>query len=120
MSYEKLLTDRCEIFHLSQKANDDAKSFGISIENLPDILEYREEADIKDVKCYITMQSESVSQGEPQNVMIQSYLIHFRKSEDIRILDKLVSDDGIVLTLQKPRGIKKHHKEVKAFRKVVL
>ncbi|MBC2369953.1 DUF3599 family protein [Listeria booriae] len=119
MSYEKLLTDRCEIFHLSQKANDDSKSFGISIENLPDVIEYGEGADIKDVKCYITKRSESVSQGEPQNVMIQSYLVHFRKNTDVRNQDKLISGD-IVLILQEPKTIKNHHIEVEAFRKVVL
>ncbi|MCT15441.1 DUF3599 family protein [Listeria monocytogenes] len=119
MSYSQMLDKKCDIFHLAGKEKQEEGNFGINISNLPDEVEYSDTPDLKAIDCYYMKKSESIVQGEPQNILIQSWLLHFNKNIDVRRLDKVVAD-GYVFILQEPISPKNHHIEVEAFRKVIL
>lgn len=112
MSYRKLLTDRCDVYHL--KAEGTTGKYGVPGE---DKQYYSDTPDLTDVPCYFTErgQAQAISQGEPNTVVTQSFLVHFLPTEDIRLKDKVVFS-GAVFELQTPRKVKNHHWEVMAVR----
>ncbi|EJT8453837.1 DUF3599 family protein [Listeria monocytogenes] len=119
MSYSKMLDKKCDIFHLKNKEKKEEGNFGINVSNLPNEVEYSDTPDLKEINCYYSKKSESIVQGEPQNILIQTWLFHFNKNIDVRRLDKVIAY-GYVFILQDPISPKNHHIEVEAFRKVVL
>ncbi|HAC0715673.1 TPA_asm: DUF3599 family protein [Listeria monocytogenes] len=119
MSYSQMLDKKCDIFHLEDKEKKEEGNFGINVSNLPNELEYSDKPDLKEIDCYYSKKSESIVQGEPQNILIQTWLLHFNKNVDVRRLDKVIAG-GYIFTLQEPTTPKNHHIEVEAFRKVVL
>ncbi|MDO7787130.1 DUF3599 family protein [Desulforamulus aquiferis] len=112
MSYAKLLTDRCDIFHLV--ATSDPVEFGVPFAKT---LGYPEEANLTDVPCYFSndRKGQVITQGEPNNRIVESFLVHFKTGTDVRINDKVIFQ-GDKYCLQKPRDIRGHHIEVKAVR----
>jgi hypothetical protein len=113
MSYEKLLTDRCDIYHL--KSCSPGGNWGIPTEDMQQETYYDDEPDVIDVKAYFTEKNQSITQGEPNAVITQSYLVHFLVSADIQTGSKVIWD-GVSYKAQKPRKIKNHHQEVTLIR----
>ncbi|MGE6629838.1 YqbH/XkdH family protein [Bacillus sp. NPDC077027] len=114
MSYQSLLTDRCDIYHLQEKSAV-ASKFGVPATDIQSTFTYPDEPDVKQQSCYFTEKSQTLIQQEPNTTIYQSYLVHFPASADIRIHDKIVWD-GLTMTLQKPKKLKNHHLEVMAIR----
>jgi hypothetical protein len=110
MSYARLLTHRCDIYHL--KSEIMGGNYGVPGEIR---FYYGENPDIPNAPCYFTEKSQSISQGEPNNTIIQPFLVHFLLSTNICLNDKVIWN-GIELKLQVPRKIKNHHWEVSAVR----
>ncbi|APT47391.1 DUF3599 family protein [Bacillus safensis] len=114
MSYQSLLTDRCDLFHL-QEEQAAGNHFGIPVQDAQPLFSYPEEPDQVDQACYFTERNQNITQQEPNATIHQSYLVHFPITADVRVNDKVVWE-GIALKLQKPRKIKNHHIEVVAMR----
>ncbi|AKC65584.1 MULTISPECIES: DUF3599 family protein [Bacillus] len=114
MSYQSLLTDRCDIYHL-QEEQAAGNHYGIPVQDAQPVFSYSDEPDQVDQACYFTEKNQSITQQEPNATIHQSYLVHFPSNADVRINDKVVWE-GITLKLQKPRRIKNHHIEVIAMR----
>lgn len=114
MSYQSLLTDRCDIYHLQteQLSNN---HFGVPVQDAQPVFSYPDEPDQVDQACYFTERNQNITQQEPNATIHQSYLVHFPSNADVRINDKVVWE-GITLKLQKSRKIKNHHIEVIAMR----
>lgn len=110
MSYLKLLTHRCDIFHLVQDEKE--RGYGLPSKKGE---EYPAEPDHAGVKSYWSERNQTITQGEPNNMIIQSYNVHFPIKADVRVNDKVMWD-GISFTLQKPRIIRNHHIEAVAVR----
>lgn len=111
MSYEKLLIHRCEIYHLKERVINDGGGFSVPIGDREKEYYYDDEPDLSNVKCYFVEKNQMVSQGEPGNLIIQSYGVHFLKSEDVRINSKVVWE-GVSFKSQKPKNVRNHHQEV--------
>ncbi|MFT0802207.1 YqbH/XkdH family protein [Bacillus swezeyi] len=114
MSYRKLLSDRCDIYHVKEEQAQEAR-YGVPAEDLHPLRTYEETPDAANVPCYFTERSQSMIQKDPEQVIYHSYLVHFPLNADIRLHD-LVVWNGISYTLQKPKSIKGHHWEVLAVR----
>lgn len=114
MSYQSLLTDQCDIFHL-QNEQLSKDRFGVPVQDAQPVFSYLDEPDEPDQACYFTERNQNITQQEPNATIHQSYLVHFPSNADVRINDKVVWE-GITLKLQKPRKIKNHHIEVVAMR----
>ncbi|MGE8207677.1 DUF3599 family protein [Heyndrickxia sp. NPDC080065] len=115
MSYSNLLTHRCDIYHLKKKNSYDGGSFGIPTNDLQEEYYYEDQADLTDASCYFSEKNQSIFQGEPENSVIQSFLVHFLSSIDVRTNDKVIWN-GVEFKLQIPKKIKNHHIEVTAIR----
>ncbi|MEH7735509.1 DUF3599 family protein [Bacillus pumilus] len=114
MSYQSLLTDRCDIYHL-QEEQATGKLYGIPVQDAQPVFSYPDEPDQVDQACYFTEKTQSIAQQEPNATIHQSYLVHFPITADVRLNDKVVWE-GVTLKLQKPKKIKNHHIEVVAMR----
>lgn len=114
MSYEDLLDHECDIYHL--KSRSSGGKWGIPDENRQQEHFYAEKADVLEQPCYFIEKTQNVTQGEPNNEMFQTFLVHFPIDADIQLNDKVVWD-GITLKAQKPRKIKEHHIEVTLLRR---
>lgn len=111
MSYRKLLTDRCDIYHLVESTS----SPGYGLPGEP-VYSYPKEPDLVNIPCYFTeRQHQSITQGEPGAEITQSFLVHFLIGTDIRLNDK-VFFNGVEYKAQVPKPIKKHHIEVTVVR----
>lgn len=115
MSYRKLLTDRCDIYHLHLKEGSTKPSFGVPMEDRQREYEYRDQPDLVDVPCYFSGENQTITQGEPNNVIIQSFIVHFMPNVDVKTNSKIVWN-GVEYNLQQPRLFKRHHIEVTAIR----
>jgi hypothetical protein len=116
MSYKKLLVHRCDVYHLGANQDTEAGSYGISVEKFQEETSYPDIPDLIAVPCYFTDKGQSITQNEPNNVIFESFLVHFEKQQDIRLNDKIVWE-GVSYILQKPRLIKNRHWEVTAVRR---
>ncbi|MGP3738412.1 DUF3599 family protein [Bacillus sp. 4A_MP2] len=114
MSYQSLLTDRCDIYHL-QTEQLSKDRYGIPVQDAQPLFSYPDEPDEPDQACYFTERNQNITQQEPNATIHQSYLVHFPINADVRLNDK-VEWEGVTLKLQKPRRIKNHHIEVVAMR----
>ncbi|MEN1969019.1 DUF3599 family protein [Lentibacillus sp. N15] len=114
MSYKKLLTDRCDIYHL-QAEDTENPTFGVPVEDMQRNHYFPDAPDHKDVHSYFVENNQTVVQAEPNQVITEVYDVHFLKSTDIRLGDKVVWG-GIVYKARKPRLIKNHHIEVVVYR----
>ncbi|WP_368653763.1 DUF3599 family protein [Ornithinibacillus sp. 4-3] len=117
MSYDNLLTDTCDIYHLKSRESGD--KWGIPSKDTQQEHYYSDTPDIEEEPCYFVEKSQSITQGEPNNEIFQTFLVHFSIDTDILLNDKVIWD-GITLTAQKPRKIKDHHIEVNLVRRVSL
>ncbi|QNK87751.1 DUF3599 family protein [Sporosarcina sp. resist] len=111
MSYSKLLIHRCNVHHLKERVINGGRDFGIPSDDRETEFYYDDAPDLTDVKCYFVEKNQMVMQGEPNNVVIQSYGVHYLKSTDVRINSKVVWD-GVSFKSQKPKNIRNHHQEV--------
>lgn len=114
MSYQSLLTDRCDIFHLKNEQLSKDR-FGVPVQDAQPIFSYPDGPDQVDQACYFTERNQNITQQEPNATIHQLYLVHFPITADVRLNDKVVWE-GVTLKLQKPRRIKNHHIEVIAMR----
>ncbi|OLN21854.1 DUF3599 domain-containing protein [Domibacillus antri] len=114
MSYENLLVHRCDVYRLEAPVPSTG-AFGVPVDQIARAPVYDAVPVASGVPCYFTERSQSVVQGEPNQTIFQSYLVHFLAEADIRINDKVVWDNTSFI-LQKPRLIRDHHKEVTAIR----
>lgn len=114
MSYQSLLTDRCDIYHLKEEQKTD-NLYGIPVQDAQPVFSYPDEPDQVAQPCYFTDKNQSITQQEPNATIHQLYLVHFSSNADVRLNDKVVWE-GVTLKLQKPRKIKNHHIEVVAMR----
>lgn len=115
MSYESLLTDWCDIYHLKERPVVAGGNFGVPIDDVQMEYYYDSEPNLSEVKCYFTEKNQTIVQMDPNASISQSYNIHFLVSTDVRINSKIVWEDSI-FKAQKPRKIKNHHQEVVAKR----
>lgn len=111
MSYENLLTDRCDIYHLKERDASGDGGFGVPVGDRQKEYYYDDVPDLANVKCYLAEKNQTIIQMEPNAQVTQSYHAHFLVSADIRTNSKVVWD-GITLKAHKPRKIKSHHLEV--------
>lgn len=114
MSYAKLLTDKCDIYHLKSKDVNDG-NFGIPSKDIQKEHYYSNEPDHVGVSSYFVEDNQTVIQAEPNQVITEVYKVHLLKNTDIRLNDKVVWN-GLAYTARKPRLIKNHHIEVTVFR----
>ncbi|MDT9719131.1 DUF3599 family protein [Paenibacillus sp. ClWae2A] len=114
MSYEDMLTDRCDIYHMQLSAGPGR--FGVPA--APE-LKYGSVPDAIDVSCWFVEKGQSINQAEPNNEILHSFLVHFLPDTDVRVNDKVVWN-GVELTLQVPRDLRGHHWEVTATRRANL
>ncbi len=114
MSYINLLTDRCAIHHLKTK-DAEPPNFGVPPSDSQEDYYYSDEADHVNVKSYFVESSQTIAQQEPNQHIIEVFNVHFLKSTDIRMNDKVVWG-GLEYTARKPKLIKNHHIEVTVFR----
>lgn len=114
MSYKSLLTDKCDIYHLKNE-DSDKPTFGVPVEDMQKRQYYSDEPDIKDAHCYFTENNQTVVQAEPNKVITEVYDVHFLRSINIHIGDKVLWE-GNEYTARKPRLIKNHHIEVVVYR----
>lgn len=110
MSYENLLTDTCDIFHLKTRPTSGG-NFGISPEDRQEEYYYENEPDVKEQSCYFIEKSQNITQSDPNKTITQAYDVHFPVDADVRI-DSKIAWDGVTLKAQKPNDIKGHHQEV--------
>jgi len=113
MSYRNLLIHRCDIYHLTKKEN--GGSWGIPSEDLEEEFSYNDVPDLLNEPCYFTEKNQTITQGDPNPTIIQSFLVHFLPTADIRVNDKVVWN-GVEFKLQMPKKIRNHHIEVTAVR----
>lgn len=116
MSYKKLLTDKCDIYHLKSE-DTERPTYGVPVDDVQKRQYYSDEPDHEDVKSYFTESSQAIAQAEPNKVITEVYDVHLLKSTDIRLGDKVVWD-GVAYVARKPRLIKNHHIEVVVYREV--
>lgn len=114
MSYEDLLEHECDIFHLQSESVD--SGFGIPSEDRQSRFFYGDSPDVTEQSCYFTEKTQTITQGEPNREIHQTFLVHFPIEADIQLNDKVVWE-GITLKAQKPRNIKDHHIEVTMIRR---
>ena len=113
MSYRSLLTHRCDIYHLAKE--ESKEEWGIPGNDLEGEFSYGNVPDLTDVPCYFTEKNQTIVPGEPDSRVIQSFLVHFLPTADVRLNDKVIWE-GIEFKLQIPKQIKNHHIEVTAIR----
>jgi hypothetical protein len=116
MSYENLLTDRCDIYHLKTRTVNGGGGYGIPAEDRQEEHYYEDIPDVKEAKCYFVSKNQSIVQSEPNAEVLEAWLVHFLVSEDIRTNSKVVWD-GVAYKAQKPRKIRNHHQEVVLIRR---
>jgi hypothetical protein len=110
MSYADLLTDHCDIYHLTE--NQGTGKYGV-----PGETEYAYPSfpDMTNVACFFGNGNTNVFKNEPGVAISQSFLVHFFIEDDIRYNDKVVFN-GVSYRLEIPRKVRDHHIEVRAVR----
>jgi len=91
------------------------EEWGIPGSDLEEEFSYGKVPDLTAVPCYFTEKNQTIVQGEPDIRVIQSFLVHFLPTADVRLNDKVIYK-GIEFKLQIPKHIKNHHIEVTAIR----
>jgi len=114
MSYRNLLIHRCDVYHL--KKNGSSGSWGIPGTDLEEEFTYGDTPDLTDIPCYFTEKNQTITQGDPNPIVVQSFLVHFLLNVDVRQNDKVVWN-GIEFKLQIPKKVRNHHIEVTAVRR---
>lgn len=115
MSYENLLSNRCDIYLL--KSKDKSIGYGINKQNKE--FYYEEAPDYIGVPCYFSNTSSNITQGHPAKTIYESFKVHFEKGTDIQ-LNAMIVKDNIRYKAQVPRIIRNHHIEVTAIREEYL
>jgi hypothetical protein len=110
MSYTDLLTDRCDIYHLTEL--QEGASYGIPGETE---YSYPNVPDLQEVPSLFVKENVKIEKNEPGVVIIRSFLVHFLVNTDVRFNDKVVFN-GLAYRLQVPRNIRNHHIEVMALK----
>lgn len=115
MSYQKMLTDRSDVFHIKSEAAP--TKYGVPSVDKAKVYNYPEVADLTNVPCLFTKAGgfSSYLQGEPNRSINEQWLVHFMPNVDIRLNDKVIKD-GVEYRLQTPRKVRNHHWEVIAVR----
>lgn len=112
MSYRKLLTDVCDIYLPTNEVKQG--SYGAPDETVttyPDVPNY------KDVPCRFVEKRSEVVSVPPGVSILQRYLVHFLKTQDIGYGYKVVwKKHGTAFRTQIPNTPQNHHIEVMAVR----
>jgi len=116
MSYNGLLTHRCDVYH--QQVTTTPRNYGLPGEQE---ITYPDTPDIENAACLFVKsgQTATITQNEPNNVVYEMFLVHFLKDYDIRIGDKVVWR-GIEYTAKLPELVRGHHWEVEVYRRLSL
>lgn len=109
MSYESLLTDRCDLYRLNKGTTE---SYGVPIQ---DSVVYDQTPTKTDVRCKFVRKQARLSEAPLGNEITQTFLVHFPISETINLNDKVIWN-GIAFRLEIPQKIRNHHIEVTAVR----
>lgn len=112
MSYENLLTDKCNIYRLQTKQSEGG--YGVPTQDTE--YYYNDVPDAENVKCYFAKADPFVLYNQPGIKVEETVLIHFLPSASIKLGD-IVEKGGIRYLLQIPKDFRGHHVEVKAVRK---
>jgi hypothetical protein len=111
MSFAKMLTDKCNIYHLNESTS--TPGYGIPGDTQ---FTYNDQPDLIDVPCKFTEKSQSITQGEPGAEIVHSFAVSFLISADVRLNDKMIFN-GAEFKAQIPHKVKNHHIEVTVIRK---
>lgn len=111
MSLANMLTDKCNIYHLTEGIS--SPGYGLPGETQ---FTYSDQPDVIDVPCKFTEKSQSITQGEPGAEIVHSFAVSFLINTDIRLNDKVIFE-GAEYKAQIPRKVKHHHIEVIVTRK---
>lgn len=110
MSVQGMLFHRCDIYHIQ----DDGRQVKYGVP-LPPSKKYGDMPDLKDVPCYWEENSQSISQGTPNNRITQNFSVIFPIDADIRVNDQAVFN-GETFVFRLPVNVMGHHWEVTAVR----
>ena len=111
MSFSKMLTDKCNIYHLNESIS--SPGYGMPGDTQ---FTYNDQPDLVDVPCKFTEKSQNITQGDPGAEIVHSFAVSFLINADIRLNDKVVFE-GAEYKAQIPRKVKKHHIEATVTRK---
>lgn len=117
MSYDKLLSDRADIYHLDTTSS--GGGYGLPSE---DAFSYPNTPDATGVKCYLVKRTGTLNQllqTENMQILSLNWVCHFRYETDIRTGDRVVID-GSRFKAGIPRKVKQHHIECELFLEAVL
>lgn len=114
MSYQQMLIHRCDIYHETAQSPL-AGRFGIPADKLQPVFSYPDTPDEENVPCYFTEKTQQLIQEEPDQTVYHSFLVHFPRSSDIRMNDKIIWQHNSYI-LKLPKKIRHHHWEVIAVR----
>lgn len=104
MSYSRLLTHRCDIYHLKEEQPAESR-YGVPVQDGQPEFSYPDEPDILDQACYFTEKNQSVVQQEPNALIVNSFLVHFPASADIRLNDKVIWE-GLLISYRSQEKLK--------------
>ncbi|MGX8177434.1 DUF3599 family protein [Exiguobacterium artemiae] len=105
MSYDKLLSDRANIYHLDKTSS--GGGFGLPSE---DAFSYPSTPDLTNVPCYLVRGRGTLIQTDSMHVSSSDDMAHFKYATDLREGDKVVID-GSIYKAGKPYKVKQHHIE---------
>ena len=115
MSYKKLLTHRCDVYHLKERNVGGGGNWGVPDDDFQKEFYYDDEPDLSNIRCYFTEKNQSIIQLEPNNNIMQSFLFFFIPKVVIRKKNKKKRGGGTQKN-KKPPMINKHHQEVTVVR----
>lgn len=114
MSIKSMLTDRCDIYHLTSEETT-KPTYGVPTTDFQVKHTYDSSPDHIDVHSYFAEVNQTIVQAEPDTKITEIMRATFLIGTDIRKSDKIVFD-GTTYIAQKPRKIKNSHIEVKVKR----
>ncbi|MBY8913808.1 YqbH/XkdH family protein [Bacillus sp. YC2] len=114
MSYERLLTDRCDIYHETASVPESGR-FGIPAHKLQPVFTYPDTPDEQDVPCCFTEKQQQLIQLEPDHKVYQRFLVHFPITAVLRVNDKIIWENHVYI-LEVPKKVRNHHWEAIAVR----
>ena len=108
MAISDFFDHKCTIFHLMKSQTD--RGYGIVDSNIYKYPEKPNGRDI-DIPCHFHVKTglDSIVQTDPLNLYHARVKISLPVSTDIRLNDKIISEDGYEYIAELPRKIRNHH-----------
>lgn len=114
MSFEELLNNKCDIYHMKKSESD--KGFGIKGASY----NYSDKPDLSSVPCHFNVGDDSASmqQTEDANEYTAVGKLQLPLGTEVYVNDKIVDlENGLSYTAEIPRNIRNHHMIVTIQRK---